>query len=231
MAPALEELLLPDVKRWRAWLARHHAGSPGVWLVLHKQGGAATTLTYAQALDEALCFGWIDGQKATRDAASYRTRFTPRRATSGWSRINVGHIARLETEGRMQAAGRAAVDAAKADGRWDRAYAPASSATVPDDLAAAIAADLQAQAMFEVLSGTNRYAIIYRINAVKRAVTRARKIQELVAMLAQGKTLHPQKRVRAPSSQVAPIGAAPGSSAAKSVGSSRAAKGMVARRR
>jgi len=118
MAVELPELLLPDAAAWRAWLAENHASSPGVWLVLTKKGGRVTELDYAAALDEALCFGWIDGQVSRRDEGSTRQRFTPRRSRSTWSRRNVEHIARLTAEGRLTPAGRAAVDAAKADGRW-----------------------------------------------------------------------------------------------------------------
>lgn len=118
----LAELLVQDAEAWHAWLDRHHAAHPGVWLVLHKKGGHATALTYAEALDEALCFGWIDGQIARRDDDSYRQRFTPRRPTSPWSARNVEHVARLTQAGRMQSAGIAAVDAAKAQGRWQVAY-------------------------------------------------------------------------------------------------------------
>ena len=154
----LDELLLPDAAAWRAWLADNHASSPGVWLVLHKKGGTATTLTYAEALDEALCFGWIDGQSRPRDGESWFQRMTPRRPRSVWSARNVGHVARLEEEGRMREAGRAQVRAAQADGRWDIAYGGSASATVPDDLAAAIAAEPRAQAWFDVLTSTNRYS-------------------------------------------------------------------------
>jgi uncharacterized protein YdeI (YjbR/CyaY-like superfamily) len=194
MPTDLEELIVPHAKAWRAWLARHHARSAGVWLVLHKLGGTVTALTYDQALDEALCFGWIDGQVARRDDESYRQRFTPRKAKSTWSARNVAHVARLEAEGKMHDAGRAAVEAAKADGRWERAYASPSKATVPDDLAAAIEANAAAKRAFATLSGANRFSVIYRVQAVKRAETRARKIAELVAMLARGETPHPQKK-------------------------------------
>lgn len=194
MVTELEELLLPDAGAWRGWLTRHHETSPGVWLVLHKAGGEVTALTYAAALQESLCFGWIDGQASKRDDGSYLVKMTPRRPRSVWSKRNVSHIARLEEEGRMNGAGRAAVEAAKADGRWDRAYDGQANTEVPDDLLEAIAAEPQAQAMFDVLTRTNRYAIVYRLNSVKRAETRARKITEFVAMLARHETIHPQKR-------------------------------------
>jgi uncharacterized protein YdeI (YjbR/CyaY-like superfamily) len=194
MAIPLPELLLPDAPAWRAWLADHHASSPGVWLVLTRRGGDVTSLTYADALDEALCYGWIDGQRASRDAATSLQRMTPRGPRSRWSARNVEHVARLEREHRMHEAGRAAVRAAQADGRWDAAYAGPATAEVPADLVAAIAANPQAQAMFAVLTSANRFALVHRLGAVKRAETRARKIAEFVEMLARHETPHPQKR-------------------------------------
>jgi uncharacterized protein YdeI (YjbR/CyaY-like superfamily) len=189
----LEELIVADAAALRAWLLVNHVTSPGVWLALTKKGGTVTTLTWQQAVDEALCFGWIDGQARKRDEASSWIRYTPRRARSIWSQRNVEHVARLEEQGLMQAAGRAVVEAAKADGRWAAAYAPQSEARVPDDLLAAIAADPAAQAMFDVLTKANRFSLISRLNAVKRAETRTRKITEFVAMLARHETIHPQK--------------------------------------
>ncbi|GHG42655.1 hypothetical protein GCM10012320_05980 [Sinomonas cellulolyticus] len=194
MAVELPELLVPDAPAWREWLTAHHAESPGVWLVLHKKGGSVTGLQYEPAVLEALCFGWIDGQLRTRDAESSAVRFTPRRRGSLWSKANVERVARLEAEGRMTDAGRSAVEAAKADGRWERAYGGAATAEVPEDLAAAIAAVPEAQAMFEVLTSTNRFALIYRTTSVKRPETRARKIGEYVAMLARHETIYPQKK-------------------------------------
>lgn len=190
----LPELLLPDAPAWRDWLATHHAQRPGVLLVLHKKGGSTTTLTYAAALDEALCFGWIDGVAGKRDDESYLQRFTPRTRTSKWSKINTGHYDRLVAAGRMEPAGVAAADAAKADGRWEAAYSAQSVSEVPTDLATAIAANPQAQAMFEVLTATNRYALIYRTVSVKTPAVRAAKIARFVEMLASGQTPYPQKR-------------------------------------
>ncbi|MGC4890893.1 YdeI/OmpD-associated family protein [Micromonospora sp. DT227] len=189
----LKELVVADAEALRAWLSAHHATSPGVWLALTRKGGTVTTLTWQQAVDEALCFGWIDGQARKRDQESSWIRFTPRRPRSSWSRRNVEHVARLEAAGRMRPSGRAAVEAAQADGRWAAAYAPPSEAEVPADLLAAVAADPAAQAMFDVLTSTNRFALIHRLNAVKRAETRERKIREFVAMLARHETPHPQK--------------------------------------
>jgi uncharacterized protein YdeI (YjbR/CyaY-like superfamily) len=195
MANELKELLVPDAAAWRAWLESHHTDSPGVWLVLHKKGGEVTELDYDAALDEALCFGWIDGQVRRRDGGSYFQRMTRRNRKSPWSERNVGHVARLEAAGKMTAAGRAAVESAKADGRWEAAYAGQATAEVPGDLAMAIAAVPEAQAMFDVLSSVNRYALIYRTNSVKRAATRERKIAGFVEMLARGETPYPQKKL------------------------------------
>ncbi|WP_018255461.1 YdeI/OmpD-associated family protein [Salinispora mooreana] len=189
----LDELIVEDAEALRTWLAANHATSPGVWLVLTKKGGTATTLTWQQAVDEALCFGWIDGQGRKRDQETSWIRFTPRRPRSSWSQRNVGHVARLEAQGRMMPAGRAAVEAAKADGRWAAAYAPPSEAEVPDDLLAAIAVNPAAQAMFDVLTRTNRFALIQRLAAAKRTQTRERRIGEFVAMLARHETIYPQK--------------------------------------
>ncbi len=188
------ELLLPDPPAWRAWLEEHHADTPAVWLVLTKKGGTLTTLTWQTALDEALCFGWIDGQARRRDEQSSFQRFTPRGPKSRWSLRNVEHIDRLEAEGRMTAAGRAAVEAAKADGRWEAAYAGPATAETPPDLLAAIAAVPEAQAMYDVLTSQNRYALYHRITSLKTEAARARRIEEYVAMLARHETIHPQKR-------------------------------------
>ncbi|MFG2825435.1 YdeI family protein [Kitasatospora sp. NPDC048365] len=189
----LDELIVADSAALRAWLMDNHTASPGVWLALARKGGSVTTLTWQQAVDEALCFGWIDGQARKRDEESSWRRFTPRRARSIWSARNVANVARLEAAGLMLPAGRAAVDTAKADGRWAAAYAPSSEVEVPADLRAAIAADPAAQAMFDVLTKTNLFALIHRVNAVKRAETRTRKIAECVAMLARHETFHPQR--------------------------------------
>ena len=155
-----------------------------------------TSLTYDQALEEALCHGWIDGQVGRRDEATYRQRFTPRRPRSTWSKRNAGIAERLLAEGRMHPAGTAELERAKADGRWDAAYAGPAGIEVPPDLAAALAAEPKAQAMFEALSRQNRYAVLYRIVTAKLADTRARRIEQFVAMLARGETVHPQKRAR-----------------------------------
>lgn len=190
----LPGLLLPDVAAWREWLVEQHPTAPGVWLVLTKKGGSSTLLTYEDALLEALCVGWIDGQARARDAATSIQRFTPRRARSPWSAGNVTRADRLTQEGRMLPAGLAQVAAAKADGRWDRAYGGAASMEPPEDLLAALAEQPRAQAWWDVLTSANRFAICYRLQETTRPETRARRLERYVADLAEGRTLHPQKR-------------------------------------
>jgi uncharacterized protein YdeI (YjbR/CyaY-like superfamily) len=202
VADPLATLTVPNATAWRAWLAAHCEQSPGVWLSLAKKGATEpTSLTYDQALEEALCCGWIDGQVRRGDERTYGQRFTPRRARSSWSKRNVGLIERLSSEGRMLPAGLAAVERAKADGRWETAYAGQATIEVPGDLAAALAAEPAAQAMFEQLSSQNRYAVLYRVGEAKRPETRAQRIERFVAMLARGETLHPQKRAPSGSSR------------------------------
>lgn len=195
MADELPLLTIADAAGWRAWLDAHYNESSGVWLRLAKKGTTGpTSLTYDEALDEALCHGWIDGQVRRVDERTYRQRFTPRRARSAWSKRNVGIVERLTGEGRMRPSGVAAVERAKADGRWEAAYAGQATIGVPADLAAALQAEPAAQEMFEILTSQNRYAVLLRIDGAKRADTRRRRIEQFVAMLARGETLHPQKR-------------------------------------
>ncbi len=197
MAEDLIELTVDDALAWRNWLADYHAESTGVWLVLAKKATMApTSLTYDQALDEALSYGWIDGQLRKRTETTYCQRFTPRRAQSAWSKRNVAIVERLVLEGRMHAAGLSEVERAKASGRWDAAYAGPTSIEVPADFATALASNPKAQAMFEILNSQNRYSVLYRIETAKRADTRARRIEQFVAMLAREETIHPQKGIR-----------------------------------
>jgi uncharacterized protein YdeI (YjbR/CyaY-like superfamily) len=190
----LPELAVADVLAWRAWLASHSEDSEGVWLVLAKKGTLEpTSLDYQEALEEALCHGWIDGQIRRRDEGTFRQRFTPRRARSAWSKRNVEIVQRLEREGRLLAGGVAAIEAAKQDGRWTRAYSGAASVEVPADLLAALEAVPEAKAMFSKLTSQNRYSILYRIDQAKRAQTRAARIATYVEMLARGETIHPQR--------------------------------------
>jgi uncharacterized protein YdeI (YjbR/CyaY-like superfamily) len=191
---AESELIVRDAAAWRAWLAEHHAEQDGVWLVLAKKGTVKpTSLTYDDALDEALCHGWIDGQVKRRDETTYKQRFTPRRKRSAWSKRNVGIAERLAAEGRMHENGLAEMKRAKSDGRWEAAYAGPAAIEVPEDLAAALAAEPTAQVLFDKLTSQNRYAVLYRVTTAKRADTRARRIEEYVTMLARGETPYPQK--------------------------------------
>ena len=188
------ELLVADADGWHEWLAANHATSRGVRLVLAKKGVSEPTgLTYDDALPEALTFGWIDGHLTRRDDATYRVRFTPRRARSSWSRRNVEMAERLIADGRMRPAGLAEVQRAKGDGRWERAYGGSASMEVPDDLHDALAASPPAQAMWDVLTRTNRFAVLYRVHEARRPDTRARRIAQYVEMLARGDTPYPQK--------------------------------------
>jgi uncharacterized protein YdeI (YjbR/CyaY-like superfamily) len=195
VGPEQPELIVADAAAWRAWLGDHHEDDAGVWLVLAKKGTTEpTSLGYDEALEEALCHGWIDGQVRRRDDATYRQRFTPRRRRSPWSKRNVSLAERLRAEGRMHRAGVAEVERAKADGRWEAAYAGPASIEVPDDLAAALDAEPCAKELFGRLTRQNRYAVLYRITTAKRPETRAKRIAGFVAMLARGETPYPQKR-------------------------------------
>jgi len=199
---------VPDEKRIRAftseaafedWLRANHARETEVWLRIYKKGSGRPTLTIAQALDVALCWGWIDGIRKSLDGESFLQRYTPRRARSIWSQLNRGHVARLTAAGRMKPPGQRQVDAAKADGRWDAAYAPmstASESSLPADLRAAIEADPRARRTFETLGRQNLFALAFRTNSMKTPAGRARKIASLVAMLARGETIFPERRRR-----------------------------------
>lgn len=196
MAEELPELTVADAEAWQRWLESYDEQSVGVWLVLAKKGTVTpTSLSYAQALEEALCHGWIDGQLRRRDELTYIERFTPRRLRSAWSRNNVDAVARLTAAGRMRPAGVAAVERARADGRWDAAYAGPATRVVPGDLAAALRAQPRAEAMFAILTSQNRFAVLHRIDAARTAPTRSRRIAQFVDMLARGETIYPQKRM------------------------------------
>ena len=194
MAPDLDKLPFATAPEFRAWLEAHHETSPGIWLMIAKKGTGVDSVTYDEAVDEALCFGWIDGQKAKHDERYFLQRFTPRTKRSPWSLINTSRVARLVKAKKMTPAGQRQVDAAQGDGRWQRAYAGQASAVVPDDLQAALDAAPRAAALFGELDATNRYAIVYRVGQARRPETRARKIAGFVADLEAGKTPHPRKQ-------------------------------------
>jgi uncharacterized protein YdeI (YjbR/CyaY-like superfamily) len=187
----LPVLAFGSPQSWRDWLAEHHQTSPGLWLKIAKKGAATPTVGYAEAIDGALCFGWIDGQKGKLDDEYWLQRFTPRKPRSRWSRINREKAERLIAEGRMHAAGLREVEAARADGRWDTAYAGQATATVPPDLARELDLNPVAKEFFATLSSVNRYAILYRIQDAKRPQTRADRIAKYVAMLNEHQTIHP----------------------------------------
>jgi uncharacterized protein YdeI (YjbR/CyaY-like superfamily) len=186
--PILE---LADAAAWEAWLREHHDHDGGVWLRHAKRASGVVTVTHAEALDVAICFGWIDGQRAPQDETYYLQRFIARRPRSRWSQVNCAKATALSEAGRMHPRGLAEVAAAKADGRWDQAYEPQSRATVPSDLQDALAADPAAKAFFETLTGVRRYAFLYRLTTIKRPETRARRIAHYVEMMREGRTLHP----------------------------------------
>jgi uncharacterized protein YdeI (YjbR/CyaY-like superfamily) len=176
---------------FRAWLEQSHVASSGIWLRFYKKASGEESLTYAQALDQALCFGWIDGQKKPFDAQSWLQRFTPRRPKSTWSKINTEHVARLTKTGMMTAAGLKAVEAAKADGRWQAAYASQRDAAPPEDFLKELGKSKKAKAFFETLNKANVYAIVYRLATAKKPETRAKRMKAILAMMAQGKKFHP----------------------------------------
>lgn len=183
-------LSVPSAATWRQWLEAEHATSAGTWLKIARRGGAEAGISYPDALLEALCFGWIDGQKRSLDSDHWLQRFGPRRPASRWSKINTEHAERLIAAQRMRPAGQREIDAARADGRWEAAYAGQRASQVPADLAAALDANPEAAAFFTTVSSANRYAIVHRIGGVKRPETRARKIAQYVQMLAERKTIH-----------------------------------------
>ena len=197
MAREIPELTVSNAAAWRAWLRKNHSDQAGVWLVLAKKGTTKpTTLTHELALEEALCHGWIDGQARRRDQETTFQKFTPRRRRSVWSKRNTGIAERLLAEGRMHPAGVAEMERAKADGRWEAAYAGPATIEVPLELLAALAAEPKARAMFATLNSQNRYAILHRLATAKLAETRARRIERFVSMLARGETIYPQTPAR-----------------------------------
>jgi uncharacterized protein YdeI (YjbR/CyaY-like superfamily) len=183
--------LFRTAAEWEAWLARHHAAAPGLWLRLAKAGQGLRSVTYAEALEAALCYGWIDGQKKRYDAQSWLQKFTPRGPRSLWSQINREKAQALIASGRMQPAGLAAIERARQNGQWDAAYTSQKNTAVPDDLRSALAANPAAEAFFHTLNSANRYAILFRLQTAKQPATRARRLAQFVDMLARGEKLYP----------------------------------------
>ncbi|MFF7184157.1 YdeI family protein [Streptomyces sp. NPDC008222] len=190
MAEDLEIVAFASAEAFEEWLGERHASSAGVWLKIRKKAPGVVALDYAQALDVALCFGWIDGQKKKLDDENWLQRFTPRTRTSKWSKINRDKAEALIEQGRMRPAGLAEVERAKADGRWDAAYDGARTASVPEDLARALAADPAAAEFFATLDSRNRFAVLHRVQDAKKPETRVRRIEKYVAMLAEGKKIY-----------------------------------------
>jgi len=187
----LPVLAFGSLQSWRDWLAGHHQTSSGLWLKIAKKGSATPTVSYAEAIDGALCYGWIDGQKGKLDDEYWLQRFTPRKPRIRWSKINREKAERLIADGRMQPAGLREVEAARADGRWDAAYEGQATATMPPDLARELDLNPVAKEFFATLNSVNRYAILYRIQDAKRPQTRADRIAKYIAMLNEHKTIHP----------------------------------------
>jgi uncharacterized protein YdeI (YjbR/CyaY-like superfamily) len=196
-APASEPTLRVSAEQWNAWLAEHHAAATGALVMITKKTGGPPALSYPDALDIALSWGWIDAQKRGHDDRAWVQRFTPRRPRSAWSKINRAKAEALIRAGKMQPAGVAEVERARQDGRWDAAYDSPRTSRLPDDLARALAASKAASAFFDQLDAANRYAVLYRVQTAKKPETRAARIAKFVAMLARGEALHPVRKRRA----------------------------------
>jgi len=199
MNPKPDDLVLPFASsaEFERWLAKHHRKAAVVWIKYAKKGSGEPSITMTEAVDVALCYGWIDGQSKSLDDRHFVQRYTPRRATSVWSKLNRERVDRLIAAGRMQPAGLAEIERAKADGRWDMAYDSPKTAAVPDDLIRALAKRPAAKADFATLDATNRYAILHRLMTAKQPTTRARRLATFVDMLEAGKTLHPRRPAKA----------------------------------
>lgn len=183
-------LLFETADDWAAWLEENHATSPGVWMQIGKKGSGLTSATHEEALEVALCYGWIDGQRKSLDETSFLQKFTRRGARSIWSKINRAKVEKLIESGRMRPPGLAEIERAKRDGRWDQAYDSHRTATVPGDLQAALDASPRAKAFFATLNSQNRYAILFRLQTAKKPETREKRLRDFVAMLERGETLH-----------------------------------------
>lgn len=188
---AFETLSFASAAAFRRWLHKNHSHSNGIWLRFAKKGSGEKSVTYAEALDEALCFGWIDGQRKPLDDKVWLQKFTPRRARSSWSKRNTNHVERLTQAGLMMPAGLAAVAAAKADGRWAAAYSAPRDATVPDDFLARLKRNKRAYAFFEALNKANLYAIAYRLQTARKPETRERRLAKILEMMGEGRKFHP----------------------------------------
>jgi uncharacterized protein YdeI (YjbR/CyaY-like superfamily) len=187
----LKTLAFKTPLEFRSWLEKNHADTDGIWLRIFKKDSGEKSITYAEALDQALCYGWIDGQKNAHDDRSWLQKFTPRRARSGWSRLNTSHAERLIEAGQMTRAGLAAIEAAKADGRWQAAYDSPRNAAPPDDFLQALEKNKKAKTFFKTLNRANIYAIVYRLQTAKKPETRERRMKKILEMLERGEKFHP----------------------------------------
>lgn len=192
MTENLPIILFETQQGWEAWLVKHHAEAGGAWLKIAKKATGASSVSYSEALESALCYGWIDGQKASFDEQYWLQKFSPRRPKSIWSKVNCDKAMALIAEGRMQPAGLRQVELAKADGRWEQAYDSQSKMAVPDDLQSELDKNPAAQEFFNTLNSVNRYAILFRIQTAKKAETRSARIRKFVEMLAKHETIYPQ---------------------------------------
>ncbi len=197
MKPTLPTLSFPDLDAFAAWMSDNHASSPGVWLELAKKGADGPSVSYGEAVEVALCWGWIDGQKRALDEHRWLQKFTPRGARSVWSKINRNKATALIASKKMRAPGLAEIERARRDGRWEAAYDSPSASTVPADLQAALDGNAQAGRAWDAIDAANRYSILWRVQTAKKPETRARRIAELVAMLGRGELLHPERRTKA----------------------------------
>lgn len=188
-----ETVSFDNAAQFESWLKQHHAQSPGIWLLIAKKGSNRKSITYPDALDSALCYGWIDGQKAKHDESSWLQYFTKRKKNSVWSQINQQHVERLIKMGRMQPSGLAAIEEAKRTGQWEAAYQPVSSREIPEEFAQALAKSSKAKTFFDSLNSQNRFAFIFRVSTAKRPETRQKRIIEFIRMLENGEVFYPAK--------------------------------------
>ena len=190
MKDALPIIAFGSQKKWEAWLAKYHRKSSGIWIRFFKKDSDVPSVSYDEALDAALCYGWIDGQLAKHDERSWLRKFTPRKPKSVWSKRNVGHVQRLTREGRMKQAGLEEVERAKADGRWGKAYDSPSNMIVPEDFIKLLSKNRKAKAFFDTLNKTNKYSIAWRLQTAKKPETRDKRMNAIIEMLARGETFH-----------------------------------------
>lgn len=188
--PPLPTIPFKSPKSFETWLEKHHDNSPGIWMKIYKKDSGIKTITYAEALDVALCFGWIDGQKQKFDEVCWLQKFCPRTAKSIWSKVNIGHVEKLIQNGKMQPAGLKAIENAKADGRWEKAYDSPSKMTIPEDFLKELSKNKKAEIFFKTLNKTNLFSIGFRLQTAKKQETREKRMKQIIEMLAKGEKFH-----------------------------------------